>query len=68
MAEKQNPVKGYYSNQHQGPDIDCCVCTYRPTCDRAAAGSFCTRFRSKAVDPKGTDPNELWAKGEEVEF
>ena len=68
MAETQKPVKGYYSNQHEGPDIDCCVCIHRPTCENAQEGKFCGWFQSRAVEKKGTDPNELWAKGEEVEF
>ena len=68
MAEKQKPVKGYYSNQHQGPDIDCCVCIHRKECENAQEGKFCGRFQSKAFEPKGVNPNDLWEKGEEVEF
>ena len=68
---KEKPVKGIYSNQHKRPDLDCSVCIRRAEgCENAKEGTFCSRFQSKAVDPKakGVDPNWLWEHGEEVEF
>lgn len=65
---KQKPGKGVYSNQNNRPDMDCTVCINRKGCNRAQEGTFCTRFQSEEFDPKGKDPNELWEKGEEVEF
>ena len=62
--------KAKYSNQKMVPDLDCSVCIHRDECDSASEGKFCGKFRSKAFDPaeRGIDPNELWEKGEEVEF
>ena len=65
---KKKAEKGQYSNQKNVPDLDCVVCIQRDGCANAQEGKFCGRFRSKAFDPQGQDPNELWEKGEEVEF
>lgn len=65
---RKKPVKGKYSNQRNAPDLDCCVCIHRRECDRAQEGSFCSQFRSKEFVPQGEDPNDLWRRGEEVEF
>jgi len=68
MGRHDRPVKGYYSNQHERPDWDCMKCIHRKTCGRAAEGSFCTRYQSREPEPEGINPNELWERGEQVEF
>lgn len=66
---KKKAEKGVYSNQRNVPDLDCTVCIHRKEgCANAQEGKFCGRFHSQAFDPQGRDPNELWEKGEEVEF
>ena len=66
---KEKPVKGVYSNQNDRPDLDCSVCILRKEgCENAQEGKFCSRFRSHAHEPQGTDPNKLWEQGEPVEF
>ena len=55
--------------EKDAPDLDCGVCIYRKECDRAEEISFCSRFRSKEFEPpEGVDPNDLWRRGEPVEF
>lgn len=60
-----------YSNQKELPDLDCSVCIHRKEgCENAEEGKFCGKFQSRKFDPteRGIDPNELWEKGEPVEF
>ena len=47
---------------------DCGRCIYREDCSRAEDGNFCPQFASNEPRPEGPDPNELWVKGEDVEF
>ena len=49
-----------------GPD--CTTCILRAECARAAENSYCTQYRSRAAEERLPDPNELWKRGEEVEF
>ena len=65
---KEKPVKGTYSNQHDRPDLDCCVCIRRKSCANFAEGSFCSRFSSREFDPQGEDPNDLWRRGEPADL
>ena len=58
--------RNYREEEEQGPD--CCVCAERKTCPRYRENSFCTQFRRNKPEPEGTDPNELWKRGEEVEI
>lgn len=55
-------------NLGDGVDVGCETCYRREDCERAAEGSFCGQWASKAPEVKGEDPNELWRRGEEVEF
>lgn len=50
------------------PDMDCGTCVRKNECDRRAEGSFCTRWRGSEPEPKGTDPNQAWRRGEPVDF
>lgn len=47
------------------PDMDCCTCWQRKTCEQAKEGTFCTRWASREPAPEGEDPNELWMRGED---
>ncbi len=58
--------RNYREEEEQGPD--CSVCAERETCPRYRENSFCTQFHRNKPEPEGTDPNELWKRGEEVEF
>lgn len=49
-------------------NVDCGTCIRRKTCERAEDGTFCGQWQSREPQPKGEDPNELWEKGEDVEF
>lgn len=48
--------------------VGCETCWKRKECARYAEGSFCGEWASKEPEVKGEDPNELWRRGEEVEF
>lgn len=48
--------------------VGCETCWKRKECARYAEGSFCGEWASKAPEVKGEDPNELWQRGEEVDF
>ena len=49
---------------HQEPD--CLSCWWYPTCENAAAGSFCTEWTSDDPEKRrtGEDPNVKWRRGE----
>lgn len=48
--------------------VGCETCWKRKECARYAEGSFCGEWASKEPEVKGEDPNELWQRGEEVDF
>lgn len=58
--------RNYREEEKQSPD--CCTCWKRSSCERYAEGSFCTQWQSREPQPQGEDPNDLWKRGEEVEF
>lgn len=43
---------------------DCMNCWKREACSMAEEGFFCGAWQSKQPEPKGTDPNDAWEKGE----
>ena len=47
---------------------DCTTCIHRKGCERYAENSFCGRWQSKEPEKREPDPNDLWKRGEEVEF
>lgn len=49
-------------------EADCESCVKREECPLAAFGMFCTRYQSRVPEPEGEDPNELWRRGEDVDF
>lgn len=49
-----------------GPD--CKTCIHREECEFAVDGNFCPYWQSQAPEPKGEDPNDAWARGDDVEF
>ena len=55
-------------SNRQKPEPDCYTCIRWDECENAVAGRFCPQWQSKQPEPKGEDPNELWERGEEVEF
>ena len=63
---RKKAVNNY--QESAGTNVDCTTCLERKTCDRAQENSYCGRWHSREADPQGPDPNELWKKGEEVEF
>ena len=63
---KRKAGRNYQEEKRQDPD--CCTCLERKTCERYAENNFCTRWRNQEPDPQGEDPNELWKRGEEVDF
>lgn len=48
------------------PEVDCDVCIRRTGCERAASGSFCTRFASREAPDRGPGPMAGWSTGEDV--
>lgn len=46
---------------------DCCVCIHRNGCERYAENSFCGKFQSREPE-RYENPNDLWARGEPVDF
>lgn len=50
------------------PDLDCTTCCRRKTCERAEEGTFCSSWARREAEAKGSDPNELWRTGADVEF
>ena len=46
---------------------DCSVCIHRDGCALYAENSFCTRFQSSEPE-RYENPNDLWERGEEVDF
>ena len=52
--------------EKKGPD--CATCIDRGDCRKAQAGHFCPRWRSEEPEKEGTDPNEAWMRGEQVDF
>lgn len=68
MGKRKNSVGLLRDEQIRSSGPDCSLCIYRADCERRSEGSFCTKFQGKEPEPKGTDPNELWKRGEEVEF
>ena len=52
-------------NLGEGVDVGCETCYRREDCERAAEGSFCGWWASKAPEVKGEDPNEKWRRGDE---
>ena len=65
---KKKAVENYRKKEDEAQRPDCTICAGRKTCALARENSFCTRFRSSEPEPVGPDPNELWKRGEEVEF
>lgn len=49
-----------------GPD--CKTCIHREECEFAVDGNFCPYWQSQAPEPKGENPNDAWARGEDVEL
>ena len=49
-----------------GPD--CKTCIHREECEAAQDGHFCPSWQSRAPEPKGEDPNDAWARGDDVEI
>ena len=47
---------------------DCTTCILRDGCERYAENSFCTKWLSRNPEIRTPDPNDLWKRGEEVEF
>ena len=52
--------------KEQGPD--CSICIHRTGCEQYEEDSLCGRFQRRKPEPAGPDPNDLWERGEEVEF
>ena len=63
---KRKAGRNYQEEREQAPD--CCVCAERKTCELYHENSFCTRFHMNEPAPEGPDPNDLWRRGEEVDF
>ena len=47
---------------------DCTTCILRKDCEQAEENSFCTKYKSRDGEIRLPDPNDLWMRGEEVEF
>ncbi len=47
---------------------DCYTCIRWDECPDAKPGQFCPRWQSKQPEPEGEDPNDAWARGEDVDF
>ena len=58
--------KRIYQAEAEGPD--CKTCIHREECEFAVDGNFCPYWQSQAPEPKGEDPNDAWARGDDVEF
>ena len=52
------------ANVNQGPD--CLTCCRRNICPQAEEGKFCAFWQTVEPEPKGTDPNDLWNRGEDA--
>ena len=47
---------------------DCTTCIHREGCPNYAENKFCGKYASKNPEIRLPDPNDLWRRGEEVEF
>lgn len=47
---------------------DCYTCIRWDECPDAKPGQFCPRWQSKQPEPEGEDPNDAWARGDDVDF
>ena len=47
---------------------DCAYCWLRDQCADAEPGKFCTYWQSREPVERQPDPNDLWNRGEEVDF
>ncbi len=57
-----------YTQEEEQIKPDCCICIHRNDCAKYAENSFCTGWQGREPEKDGPDPNDLWRKGEEVEF
>ena len=65
MARKKKATRGI-SDKGTGPD--CTTCDERQTCPRYAENSFCGKWHREPPEKQGEDPNDLWRRGEPVDF
>lgn len=64
--KKGKTVRNRADEKQQGPD--CSTCVHRDGCARYAENSFCTRWADRLPEKEGPDPNDLWRRGEQVDF
>lgn len=50
------------------PDLDCCVCIHKRECSQAEENSFCSRFKSEALDPGKKDPNTIYEEWQQKKY